>query len=223
MKENGSLVKLESSDCEKDLGVNVDKDLKFSKHAEVASNKANRIMGMIKRSFTCIDKEMFNCLFKSLVRPHLEYGNVVWSPWYKKDVQVIENVQRRACKVVTGLRNLEYEEHLKELKLPSLVYRRLRGDLIEVYKYTHNCYDTKSLFEIQEDDRTRGNGFKIKKQGCRRDVRKRFFSLRITDIWNKLPNSIVNARSLCLFKIRIDNLFGDSKYFMDTAEMISKI
>lgn len=84
MKENGTLVKHETSDCEKDLGVNVDKDLKFSKHAEIASNKANRIMGMIKRSFTCIDKEMFNCLFKSLVRPHLEYGNVVWCPWYKK-------------------------------------------------------------------------------------------------------------------------------------------
>ena len=164
MEENGTLVNLETSDCEKDLGVNVDKDLKF----------------------------------KSLVRPHLEYGNVVWSPWYKKDIQVIENVQRRACKVVAGLRDLEYEECLKELKLPSLVYRRLRGDLIEVYKYTHKCYDTKSLFEIQEDDRTRGNDFKIKKQGCRRDVRKRFFSLRITDIWNKLPNSIVNANSLCL-------------------------
>ena len=96
MEESGTLVKLESSDCEKDLGVNVDKDLKFSKHAEVASNKSNRIMGVIKRLFTCIDKEMFNCLFKSLVRPHLEYGNVVWSLWYKKDIQVIENVQRRA-------------------------------------------------------------------------------------------------------------------------------
>ena len=223
MKENGNLVKLEASDCEKDLGVNVDKDLKFSKHAMIASNKANRIMGMIKRSFTRIDKEMFNCLFKSLVRPHLEYGNVVWSPWYQKDIQVIENVQRRACKAVTGLRDLDYEERLKELKLPSLVYRRLRGDLIEVYKYTHNCYDTRSIFEIQEDDRTRGNDFKIKKQGCRRDVRKRFFSLRTTDIWNKLPNSIVNASSLCLFKTKVDNLFGDTKYLMDTAEMISKI
>ena len=93
MEENGTLVKLETSDSEKNLGVNGDKGLKFSQHAEAASNKANRIMGMMKCSFTCIDKEMFNCLFKSLVRPHLEYGNVVWSLWYKKDTQVIENVQ----------------------------------------------------------------------------------------------------------------------------------
>ena len=110
MKENGALVKLQASDCEKDLGVNVDKDLKFSKHAVIASNKANRIMGKINRSFTCIDKEMFNCLFKSLVRPHLEYGNVVWSPWHQKDIHVIEYVQRRACKAVTGLRDLDYED-----------------------------------------------------------------------------------------------------------------
>lgn len=141
----------------------------------------------------------------------------------QKDVQIIENVQKRACKAVAGLRNLEYEERLKELQLPSLVYRRLRGDLIEIYKYTHDCYDTKSLFEIQEDNITRGNDLKIKKQRCRRDVRKRFFSLRITDIWNKLPNSIVNASSLCLFKIKIDNLFGDTKYLMDRSEMISNI
>lgn len=86
MEENGTLVKFETSDCEKDQGVNVDKDLKFSKHAELASNKANRLMGMIKRSFTYIEKEMFICLFKSMVRPHLEYDNVVWSPWYKKDI-----------------------------------------------------------------------------------------------------------------------------------------
>eukprot|EP00794_Sanderia_malayensis_P008585 gene8585-9502_t len=103
-------------------------------------------MGMLKCSFTCIDKGMFNCLFKSTARPHLEYGDVIWSPWYKKDMQVIENVQRRACKVVFGLRDLEYKEHLKLLKLPSLLYRRSQGDLIEVYKYTHNCYDPKSLF-----------------------------------------------------------------------------
>ena len=76
---------------------------------------------MIKRSFTCIEKEMFICLFKSIVGHHLEYSNAVWSAWYKKDVQMIENVQKRASRVVTGLKNLGYEERLKELQLPSLV------------------------------------------------------------------------------------------------------
>ena len=87
----------------------------------MASNKANRIMGMIKRSFTCIDKEMFICLFKSLVRPHLEYINAVWSPWYKKDVQIIENVQKKSFSSCGKLKNLGYEERLKDLQLPSIV------------------------------------------------------------------------------------------------------
>ena len=99
----------------------------------------------------------------------------------------------------------------------------LRGDHIEAYKYIHGCYDTKILFEVQGDNVTRGNDFQIIKQGYRRDVRKRFFSLRTTDIWNKLPNSIVNSSSLHLFKINIDNLFGHTKYVVDRGVMISKI
>ena len=76
---------------------------------------------------------------------------------------------------------------------------------------------------MHDDNVTRGNDFKIKKQGCRSDVWKRFFSLRTTDIWNKLPNSIVNSSSLNLFKINIDNLFGHTKYVVDREVMISKI
>ena len=94
---------------------------------------------------------MFNTLFKSLVRPLLEYGNTVWSPWYVKDVQLIENVQRRASKLVQGLQDLGYEEHLQKLKLPSLVYRRLRGDLIQVYKYMHNHYDTEVCSSLMKE------------------------------------------------------------------------
>ena len=76
---------------------------------------------------------------------------------------------------------------------------------------------------MQDDNVTRGNDFKIKKQGYRRDVRKRFFSLMTTDIWNKLPNSIVNSSSLRLFKMNIDNLFGHTKYVVDREVMISNI
>ena len=119
--ENGTQVKLEISNCEKDLGVYVDNELKFSRHAELIANRANRLMGMMKISFTCIDKERFLCLFKRLVRPHLEYSNVVWSPRYKKDVEIIENVQRRASGVVADLENRNYEERLAEFQLTSLI------------------------------------------------------------------------------------------------------
>ena len=165
--------------------VNVDRDLKFRNHAEIVSNKANRLCGMIRRSFSYMNGDMFKSLFKSLVRLHLEYGNTVWSPWYAKDVQNIENVQRRASKLVEGLEDLDYAERLRQLKLPSLLYRRIQGDLMQVYKYRHDHYDTES--------RTRGHNLKIVKEHCRKDVRKRFLSLRINTLWNKLPSNIVNA------------------------------
>ena len=186
MEANDLQVKLAITKWEKDLGVNVDKDLKFSNHAEVVANMANRLCGMIRRSFSFMDGEMFNNIFRSLVRPLLEYGNTVWSPCYVKDVQLIENVQRRASKLVQGLQDLGYEERLQELKLPSLVYRRLRGDLIQVYKCMHNHYDTESLFLIDEGSRTCGHNLKLVREHCGKDVRKKFFSLRVNSLWNKL-------------------------------------
>ena len=89
---------LGASTCEKDLGVHVNNKLKFNVQAEVAANKGNKILGIIRRSFTYLDRDIMTQLFKALVRPHLEYGNSVWSPFYKKDITVIENVQRRATK-----------------------------------------------------------------------------------------------------------------------------
>ena len=193
----------------KDFGVNVDKGLKFRNHTEIVFNKANRLCGTIRSSFYFMDGKMFNTLFKSLVRPLLEYGNTIWSPWYVKDVQLIKNVQRRVGKLVEGLQDLEYEEHLQELRLPSLVHRRLWGDLIQVYKYIHNHYDMESLSLIDERSRTRGHTLKLVKERCRKDVRKKFFSLRTNSLSNKLPSNIVAADMLNSFKGSLDALFGD--------------
>ncbi len=70
---------------------------------------------------------MFNMLYKSMVRPHLEYGNAVWHPYKVKDVERIESVQRRATRMIPGMTGLSYEERLKRLNLPTLQYRRMRG------------------------------------------------------------------------------------------------
>ena len=118
----------------KDLGVTIDSNLIFESHIQIKVNKANQTMGMIRRAFTHLDNDTFLCLFKAFVRPQLEYANAAWSPYKVKDITAIENVQRRATKQVPGLRDLSYEERLKQLKLPTLVYRRARGDMIETYK-----------------------------------------------------------------------------------------
>ena len=155
MLRDDHLVTLESSECEKDLGVYIDNELKFRSHIDRMSKKANGVLGLIRRSFEYINTDMFKTLFTSLVRPHLEYGNIIWAPYYKKDIKVIENVQRRGIKMEPELKDLGYEERLKRLSLPSLVYRRFCGDMIETYKNLHGCYDVKSVLKMDTYGKTR--------------------------------------------------------------------
>jgi len=72
-------------------------------------------------------------LYNVMVRPHLEYGNVVWHPQLKKDIDLIDSVQHRATRMVPGLHNLLYDDRLKRMDLPSLMYHCLHGDVIETY------------------------------------------------------------------------------------------
>ena len=112
MKSN----ELSAAHEEKDLGVVFQRDLKFSSHISQKVNKANSMLGIIRKTFDFLDQEIFLKLYKSLVRPHVEYANVVWYPNYKKDIESIERVQRRATKLLPELRHLPYHERLKKLK-----------------------------------------------------------------------------------------------------------
>ncbi|XP_071160785.1 uncharacterized protein B0403.1-like [Mytilus edulis] len=116
---------LETVECEKDLGVNIDSKLKFDKHIQTQVNKVNQLVGLIRRSFKYLDYKSFCLLFKSLAGPHLAYASSVWSPYKKKDIDSVENVQRRVTKMLRNLKDLSYEDRLKHLKLPTLRYRRL--------------------------------------------------------------------------------------------------
>ena len=114
-------------------------------------------------------------LYKSLVRPHLEYGNQIWNPFLKRQSRAIERVQRRATKFIKHLSDLEYGERLKKLKLPSLKYRRIRGDLINTYKILRNCNSNTTMFQLTNDLRTRNNELKLFTQYSRTNIRKIFF------------------------------------------------
>jgi hypothetical protein len=206
---NGESVEIETTSCEKDLGIMIDNELKFSKHVETQVNKANKILGMIRRSFEHMDAPTMKTLFCSLVRPHLEFANAVWSPKYIKDKNLIESVLRRATKCVPGLSDLEYEERLRRMKVPSMNYRRIRGDLIEMYKYTNGLYDTKEPFERHVNSRTRGHSHKLFKERCNTSVRQNFFTNRVFETWNLLRNEIVTAPSINSFKNSIDKCFQD--------------
>ena len=91
----------------------------------------------------------------------MEYAAAVWSPYTKKDIELIENVQRRATKQVPSLKQLSYTDRLKKLKMPTRKYRRLRGDMIETFKIVNGIYGkdvTERFFEMNRRDQTRGHG-----------------------------------------------------------------
>ena len=107
-----------------------------------------------------------------------------------------------------------YEERISIMNLPSLTYRRKRGDLIEMYKYTHGLYDVnKDLIQYSDNNFTRGHQYKLKKRNHRLNIRKYFFTYRTVDVWNTLPKTVVNAPSVDSFKSRIDQYLNDERYF----------
>jgi hypothetical protein len=151
--------------------------------------------------------------FVAFVRPNQEFGNVACSPNLEKDKNLIESVQRRAARIIPGLKGKSYEERLKIMKLPSLSYRRLRGDLIEAYKYTHGLYKVpEGLLKFETRTNTRGHGYKLKKLRCNTSMRQHFFSLRGTDMWNSLTDSIVDAPSMNAFKNKLDEAMQEHMF-----------
>ena len=176
MWDGNGQVRLERSECEKDLGVYVDSLLRFDHHIATIVKKGNQMAGLLWRTFKYVDEEMFLALYKTMVRSHLEYAAPAWSPHTWKLAEELEKVQRRATKRVPALANLSYEERRRKLKLPTLVYRRLRGDLINVLKYVSDTYDVDTGFlPLAETVRTRGHSKKIRKSYARTDNRHYFF------------------------------------------------
>lgn len=204
---------LEHVPDEKDLGVTIDDELNFEEHISRKVRIANGIVGQIRRSFSFLNAETFRRIFVAFVRPHLEYCQAVWSPHLRRNIDLLESVQIRATKLVDGLSGTDYTERLKRINLPTLAYRRRRGDMIELYKH-FNSYDKSTLASsFNPRERTsRQHKFQLHppptKDGVR-GVQKNSFYHRTISTWNNLPKKVAEAKTINQFKNELDKLWQD--------------
>ena len=196
---------LKETDCEKDVGVHFSSNLFFDEHINITIKKANQMCGIIKRSFSYLDKDMFLKLYKSIVRSKLEYGNVIWHPIFKRQSRSLEKVQRRATKLVPNLKHLSYKERLKSLKLPTIKYRQIRGDLIQVFKIVHSIDNIcqEEFFNLNSNN-TRNSDLKIQKEYASSTIRRNFLPLRISNTWNNLSLDTKKSQNINIFKNNVD-------------------
>ena len=198
---------------EKDLGVLVTDDLKPSQHCSQVVKTANKLVGFIGRVFENKSEKVILKLYNSLVRPHLEYCVQFWSPYYRKDIEKLERVQRRITKMIPRLRNKSYENRLRELNLFNLSKRRMRGDLIEVYKMFKGFdnLNVNQYFSLDRSNLTRRqNSFKIIGKRFNSNEAKHFFFNRVVNVWNSLPSSVVDSETVLTFKNSLDKFLENN-------------
>ena len=205
---------------EKDLGVQVDAELSFDEHINAKVRIANQIMGLIRRSFAYLDAKSFVKLYTALVRPHLEYAQSVWSPHLQKHRDLLEKVQIRATKLVDHLGGLDYSERLKRLNLPTLAFRRLRGDMIETYKHfaTYEREILSESFQPKERVNRTTHRFQLHERVAKdgvRGVQHNSFYYRTAEYWNDLPSEVVEAPSVNAFKNNFDKAMEENPLKFD--------
>ena len=210
---NKSLVPISKVSDVKDLGVHIDDNLNFEKQIAECTKKANGILASIKRTIKFINGDTFKLLYKSLVRPILELTGSVWNPYKLKHIRSLESVQRRATKLVRAIKDLPYEDRLRTLDLPTLAYRRCRGDMILTFKIFKGYINIDpNIFFKLNGNMTRGHSLKIYKKRANTTIRKNFFSQRVINQWNDLPASIIESTSVLDFEKAYDRHMSDNKF-----------
>ena len=198
----------------KDLGIHVDCKLKFHFHVRDVVRRAGGIMSELLRSTVCRSPSFMITLFVSHVRPIIDYGSVVWGTRYMGDVRLLESLQRRWTRQISGVAHLRYELRLQELGLFSISGRMLRADLIKVWKCFNDSRELgmNALFTMAGPLPTRGHAFKLRLPLARSDTRRRFFAVRVIPKWNSLPSAVAEATSLSRFKTGLHGFLGDELF-----------
>lgn len=190
-----------------DLGVTVTENLKWEAHIGQTVKKANVMIYQIRKAFSALSPEMLRQLYITYVRPIIEYANVVWSPYFMKDIQLLERVQRKFSRLSSHIKHLTYEERLQRLRLTTLEDRRKRGDNIETFKILFGHYNVEALpdmFLLAGTPHLRGHSHKLRTTKHRLMQRKHFLANRVVLSWNSLSQEALDATSVNAFKNAYD-------------------
>jgi len=197
---------LKTTEEEKDVGVKMQISLKPSAQCAAAARTAQTVLSQIGRSFHFRDRHIFVQLYKNCVRPHLEFSTPAWSPWTEEDKNAINDVQRRAVRMISGLRGSTYEEKLQEIGLCTLEERRHQADMLQVYKILHGHDRAANIFErAAAGDRTTraaADPWNVKVPFARLEIRRNFFAVRAANHWNKIPAELKASSSKESFKLQ---------------------
>ena len=191
---------LQRKESARDLGVTVCQNLKLHDQVSKACKDATRQINIIRRTFVSRDPKFLASMYKMHVRPRLEYCIQMWNPVYAGDIERMEKVQNRYTRLVINGQSMTPAQRNHRLGITSHRTRRLRGDLIQMYKMISDT----SLFPRSSITRTRGHSQKLEVPVARNNIRKHSFTVRNVNVWNSLPAEIVNAETINVFKSKID-------------------
>ena len=194
---------------EKDLGIIIDTDLTSVIHVSEKIKKANNMLGLIRRSFCCLNADILLPLFKAFVRHLLGYGAPVWSGRPKRSqIRAIGKIQMRATEMIEGMSYIDYDERLKLLRLPTLSYRRAREEMIEVWKHYH-VYDPNVISPTSQRARCRKKMYQIQHRrpgdGVRGGQSCTFYYIAPV-VWNNMPVLVVESNTIIHSRIVWTNI-----------------
>lgn len=218
---------LPTVELEKDLGLFVDDHLNWERQIQKSTSKAKQVIGWVRRNVITRSPNVMITIYKSLIRPHLEYCVQVWNlpaqhgNW--KHIMDIEKVQRDFTRLVEGVGLLTYEERLKQLNLTTLIERRMRGDIIETYKILSGQADYgKHMYRISR------SGMKLLYTGKPGRFRDAFLPNRVLKYWNKIPDIVKESVTTTVFKTRLENFKKHNEevkgnYWELSTELLNRI
>ncbi len=198
---------LPTSSCIRDLGILISQDLRFTEHCNNIAQSAGVKLNMIFNCFVNRNSQFLSQMYKTFVRSKLEYASSTWNPTMLRNIDTLESVQRRFTKRLYGMGSLSYTERLIALNLEPLELRRLKADLILVYKIIHRLVSLNfdDFFKYARSAVTRGHAFKLEIPLCATNYGKFFFSYRVVSAWNSLSAATVTSRTISTFKIRLNS------------------